>query len=262
VSEWDPELYLRHADERGRPFLDLLVRVDVTPYSIVDLGCGPGQLTPVLQQRWPHAMILGVDSSAEMIEAANGRDDGPSVSYVQADVATWEPSAPVDLIVSNAMFQWVPDQFGVIRRLAGRVAPGGAFALQVPNNVDAPSHVLLRGLASRAPYAEYTSGVHEPRGTDPQEYVELFAGMSDGLGWSVDVWSTTYLHVLEGEDPVFSWISGTGARPVLQALPDDLRERFVEEYKAALREAYPTEAWGTLLPFTRVFVVADLLDRR
>jgi trans-aconitate 2-methyltransferase len=262
VSEWDPDLYLLHADERGRPFLDLLARVDVTPYSIVDLGCGPGQLTPVLLERWPHAMVLGVDSSAEMIEAANGRDDGPSVSYVQADVATWEPSAPVDLIVSNAMFQWVPDQFGVIRRLAGHVAPGGAFALQVPNNFGAPSHVLLRDIASSAPYAEHTTGVHEPRGSDPQDYVEQFAGMSDGLGWSVDVWSTTYLHVLEGEDPVFSWISGTGARPVLQALPDDLRDRFVEEYKAALREAYPTEAWGTLFPFTRVFVVAERLDWR
>ena len=262
MSEWDPDLYLRHADDRGRPFLDLLARVDVTPYSIVDLGCGPGQLTPVLLDRWPHAMILGVDSAAEMIEAAIGRDDGPSVSYVQADAATWEPAAPVDLIVSNAMFQWVPDQLGVIRRLASHVAPGGAFALQVPNNVDAPSHVLLRGIASRAPYAEHTTGIHQPRGTDPQAYVELFAGISDGLGWSVDVWSTTYLHVLEGEDPAFSWISGTGARPVLQALPDDLQQRFVEECKAALREAYPAEAWGTLFPFTRVFAVADRLDWR
>ena len=262
MSGWDPDLYLRHADDRGRPFLDLLARVDVTPYSIVDLGCGPGQLTPVLQERWPHAMILGVDSSAEMIGAAHGRDDGPSVSYVQADITSWEPAGPVDLIVSNATFQWVPDQLEVIRRLAGHVAPGGAFALQVPNNVDEPSHVLLRGMASSAPYAEYTTGVREPRGTNPQDYVELFAGMSDGLGWNVDVWSTTYLHVLQGEDPVFSWISGTGARPVLQALPDDLRDQFVREYKDALREAYPQQAWGTVFPFTRVFVVAELLDWR
>ena len=262
MSGWDPELYLRHADERGRPFLDLLARVDVTPYSIVDLGCGPGQLTPVLQERWPHAVILGVDSSAEMIEAAQERDDGSSVSYVQADVAIWEPSAPVDLIVSNAMFQWVPDQLDVIRRLAGHVAPGGSFALQVPNNFGAPSHVLLHELASRAPYVEHTTGLLEPRGTNPQEYVELFAGISDGLGWSVDVWETTYLHVLQGEDPVFSWISGTGARPVLEALADDLRDSFVGAYKAALREAYPTEPWGTLFPFTRVFAVAELLDWR
>jgi trans-aconitate 2-methyltransferase len=156
----------------------------------------------------------------------------------------------------------VPDQLGVIRRLASHVAPGGAFAVQVPNNFDEPSHVLLKGIASRGPYVEHTTGVQEPRGPDPQEYVELFSRMSDGLGWSVDVWSTTYLHVLEGEDPVFSWISGTGARPVLRALPDDLRDRFVEDYKAALREAYPTKPWGTLFPFTRVFVVAERLDWR
>jgi trans-aconitate 2-methyltransferase len=262
VSGWDPALYLRHADERGRPFHDLLARVEITPYSIVDLGCGPGQLTPVLQERWPHARILGVDSSAEMIEAAERRDDGTCVSYIHADVADWEPYTPVDLIVSNAMFQWVPDQFDVIRRLARRVAHGGAFALQVPNNFDAPSHVLLHEVASRAPYAEHLRDLDLPRGHGPEEYVELFAGISDDLGWSVDVWETTYMHVLTGVDAVFSWISGTGARPVLQALPDGLRAQFVEEYKEALRDAYPPQAWGTLMPFTRVFAVAELLDWR
>ena len=252
MTEWDPDLYLRHADERGRPFLDLIARIDVTPYSIVDLGCGPGQLTPALQERWPHARILGIDSSAEMIEAASRRDDGASVSYIQADIATWEPAAPVDLIVSNAVFHWVPGQLDVIRRLAGHVAAGGAFALQVPNNFDAPSHVLLHEIASRPPYAEHTAGLRERRGMDPEAYLELFAD----LGWGVDVWQTTYLHVLHGDDPVFSWISGTGARPVLQALPDDLRPRFEDEYKAALREAYPSRSWGTALPFSRVFAVA------
>ena len=160
------------------------------------------------------------------------------------------------------MFQWVPDQLDVIRRLARHVAPGGAFALQVPNNFAEPSHVLLHELSSQPPYAEHTTGLHEPRGTDPQAYVELFAGTSDGLGWSVDVWETTYLHVLTGMDPVFSWISGTGARPVLQALPDDLRPRFEEDYKAALRDAYPSRPWGTVFPFARVFAVAELLDWR
>jgi trans-aconitate 2-methyltransferase len=251
VSEWDPDLYLRHADERGRPFLDLLARVDVTPASVVDLGCGPGQLTPVLHARWPTAWIVGVDSSPEMITAARAAA-GDHVRYVEADVTTWDPDGQVDLIVSNALFQWVPEQLDVIRRLAGHVAPGGAFAIQVPNNMEAPSHTLLNGIASRPPYAEHTADLHEPRGTDPQAYLELFAD----LGWDVDVWQTTYLHVLQGDDPVFSWISGTGARPVLQALPDDLRPQFEDEYKAALREAYPRQTWGTALPFTRVFAVA------
>lgn len=259
---WDPEAYLRHADDRGRPFLDLLARVDVTPYTIVDLGCGPGQLTPALQERWPHARILGIDSSAEMIEAALERDDGPLVSYRMADVSEWMPESPVDLIVSNAMFQWVPDQLDVIRRLAGRVAHGGAFAIQVPNNFDAPSHVLLRELAARDPYAEHTAGLDLVRGSDPDSYLELFASLSDDLGWGVDAWETTYLHVLPGADAVFSWISGTGARPVLQALPDDLRASFEKEYKDLLREAYPPQPWGTVFPFRRTFVVAELLDWR
>lgn len=251
MTSWDPALYLRHTDERGRPFLDLLARVDVDARTIVDLGCGPGQLTPVLQARWPDAVILGVDSSIDMIEAAQARDDGPSVSYVRADVASWEPDRPVDLIVSNALFQWVPEQLDVVRRLTGHVAVGGALAIQVPNNVAAPSHALLHEISSRPSYAEHTAGLHEARGTDPQAYLELFAD----LGWYEDVWETTYLHVLEGEDPVFSWISGTGARPVLQALPDDLRDRFVDEYKAELRVAYPQKARATVLPFTRVFAV-------
>ncbi len=256
MPEWDPARYLHHADERGRAFHDLLARVDVTPYSIVDLGCGPGHLTPVLQERWPHAAILGLDSSAAMIDAATARDDGGSVTYAQADVATWEPTTPLDLIVSNAMFQWVPDQLDVIRRLAGHVAHGGAFALQVPNNFAAPSHLLLHDIAAQPPYAEHTAGLHEAHGVGPQAYVELFSDMQDGPGWSVDVWETTYLHVLTGDDPVFSWISGTGARPVLQALPDDLRPRFEQEYKAALHDAYPSKPWGTVFPFARVFAVA------
>lgn len=255
MSWWDPALYLRHADERGRPFLDLVARVPVDATRIVDLGCGPGQLTPVLRERWPDASIVGVDSSAEMIAAARERDDG--VVYVEADVAQWAPEEPVDLVVSNALFQWVPDQLAVVERLAGQVTTGGAFAIQVPNNVDAPSHALLHEISSRPPFAEHTTGLQEPLGTDPEAYLGLFGR----LGWEADVWETTYLHVLQGDDPVFSWISGTGARPVLQSLPDDLRPRFEDEYKSALREAYPRRSWGTALPFTRVFAVAVQPDR-
>jgi trans-aconitate 2-methyltransferase len=251
VTEWDPDLYLRHADERGRPFLDLIARIDVTPYSIVDLGCGPGQLTPVLQERWPTAWIVGVDSSPEMIEAARARKD-VHAEYVLADVTTWAPDGEVDLYVSNALFQWIPGQLDVIRRLASQVSDDGAFAVQVPNNMTSPSVTLLQEISSRPPYAEHTTGLPAPHGTDPAAYLELFAT----LGWSVDVWETTYSHVLQGDDPVFSWISGTGARPVLQALPDDLRPRFEQEYKVALRQAFPQHDWGTVFPFTRVFAVA------
>jgi trans-aconitate 2-methyltransferase len=256
MAAWDPSRYLRYADERSRPFVELVARVEGEPRTIVDVGCGPGHLTSVLRSRWPGASVLGVDSSAEMIERARADGDDPKVAYLLADVATWEPSEPVDLIVSNALFQWVPDQLAVIERLATHVAPGGTFALQTPNNYAGPSHRLLDEIASLPPYRDLTEGLHEDRGTPATSYLELFSG----LGWQVDAWETTYLHVLQGDDPVLDWISGTGARPVLAALPDVLREQFVEEYGAALRAAYPARPWGTVMPFARVFAVARRAD--
>ncbi|MEJ7633803.1 methyltransferase domain-containing protein [Aeromicrobium sp.] len=255
MTTWDPARYLQFADQRSRPFVDLVGRVQGEPRTIVDLGCGPGHLTAVLRARWPEARIHGVDSSAEMIDEATADNASPSddrVTYELADVATWTTDAPVELMISNALFQWVPDQLAVIRRLAQLVVPGGTFALQVPRNYDAPSHRLLHEISSRPPFGEHTDGLHADRGTDPAAFLELFAS----LGWTPDVWETTYLHVLPGADPVFDWISGTGARPILQALPDDLRDDFVTTYKAALREAYPARPLGTILPFTRTFAVA------
>ena len=252
MTTWDPTRYLQFADDRSRPFVDLVARVQGEPATIVDLGCGPGHLTAVLRGRWPEATIHGVDSSPDMIDKANADNEDDRVTYELADVAAWTTNGPVDLIVSNALFQWVPDQIAVIERLAGLVAPGGSFALQVPCNYDAPSHRLLHEISSRPPYGEHTEGLHEDRGTHPATYLDLFSE----LGWAVDAWETTYLHVLQGEDPVFDWISGTGARPILQALPDTLREEFVGTYKAALREAYPARPWGTVLPFSRTFAVA------
>ena len=248
---WDPTTYLRHGDERARPFLDLLARVPGEARTVVDLGCGPGQLSAVLRERWPDARIHGVDSSAAMIERAE-QDPVPGVTYERADASTWQPGAPVDVLLSNAMFQWLPEPLDVVRRLLPHVVPGGTFALQVPHNHDAPSHVLLRDLAGRPPYAEHTARAHRVTVPPAEDWLELFAGS----GWSVDAWTTTYLHVLAGEEPVFSWVSGTGARPVLQALPPTLRERFEQEYREALRDAYPRRPWGTVLPFERVFVVA------
>lgn len=249
---WDPSHYLEFAEDRSRPFVDLVARIHGVPRSIADLGCGPGHLTTILRARWPDATVHGVDSSVEMIDRASADNADPAVTYELADVSTWQPAGEVDVIVSNALFQWVPDQLAVIERLASHISPGGTFALQVPNNYTSPSHTLLHEIASRGPYASHTEGLHADRGMPPETYLDLF----NRVGWLVDVWETTYLHVLRGDDPVFGWMSGTGARPVLQALPDGLREDFVDEYKAALRGAYPRTAYGTVLPFTRVFAVA------
>jgi trans-aconitate 2-methyltransferase len=259
---WDPDRYLAYADERGRPFVDLLARVHAEkPRTVVDLGCGPGNLTALLVDRWPGADVTGVDSSPEMIEAAR---DILGVSWEVGDLRDWarpDPlalRAPIDVLVSNATLQWVPEHLELLPGLVERVTPGGWFAFQVPGNFDEPSHTTRTELASRAPYAEHVREARVPMSHGPDDYARVLLD----LGCEVDAWETTYLHVLTGEDPVFRWVSGTGARPTLQALPDDLRPDFEEEFKAMLREAYPADSAGrVLLPFRRIFVVAQTPDR-
>ena len=251
---WDPERYLVYADERGRPFVDLLARVGAGAASrVVDLGCGPGNLTALLAARWPGADVLGVDSSVPMVEKAAAAGLA-GVRFAVGDVRTWEPERPVDVLISNATLQWVPGHLELLPRLVGMVAPGGWLAFQVPGNFDEPSHVLRRELADRAPYSAFTQGVATPDAHGPEVYLERLLD----LGCAVDAWETTYLHLLTGEDPVFTWVSGTGARPTLQALPDDLRPEFEAELKRVLREAYPAGPHGVVLPFRRVFVVAQV----
>jgi trans-aconitate 2-methyltransferase len=249
---WDPRTYLQFADERGRPFADLVGQVHADqPGQVVDLGCGPGQLTASLADRWPTASVLGIDSSSEMIERARGYA-GRRVSFEVQDLRDWRPSTAVDVIVSNATLQWVPGHRRLLPRLVEALVPGGWLAFQVPGNFTEPSHVLLHRLADDPRFAEFTADLERPEAFDPATYADdLYQ-----LGCSLNAWETTYLHVLTGPDPVFRWISGTGARPVLQALPEQVREVFVAEYKAALAQAYPPRTYGTLLPFRRVFVVA------
>jgi trans-aconitate 2-methyltransferase len=251
---WDPERYLTYADERGRPFVELVARVGAqVPASVVDLGCGPGNLTTLLRERWPDADIRGLDSSPEMIEKARSAD--PSITFEVADLRTWADDAePVDVLVSNATLQWVPGHLDLLPGLVKKVGPGGWLAFQVPGNFDEPSHTIRRDLAAEQPYAAHTRDVAVPSSHDPADYLTALAA----LGCTVDAWETTYLHVLTGDDPVFTWVSGTGARPTLQALPDELRPAFEAEFKRRLREAYPARDARVVLPFRRIFVVAQV----
>ncbi len=250
---WDPDRYLTYADERGRPFIELLARVDAcSPRTVVDLGCGPGNLTRLLADRWPDAEITGLDSSREMI--AKAQQDAGGIVFDLADLRAWSPAAPVDVLVSNATLQWVPDHLDLLPRLVASVTPGGWLAFQVPGNFDEPSHTIRRELESEPAYADHTRDLDRPGSHDPDVYLRALTD----LGCTVDAWETTYLHVLQGEDPVFTWVSGTSARPVLQALPPDLLEPFTEEFKRRLRAAYPTHREGVVLPFRRVFVVAQV----
>ena len=248
---WDPGKYLAFADHRSRPFFVLVARVHAdSPRRVVDLGCGPGNLTALLAERWPAADVCGIDSSPAMVAAA--RRDAPGVAFEVADLRDWRPADPVDVLVSNATLQWVPDHLELLPSLVGHVAAGGWFAFQVPGNFEEPSHTIRGELAAEEPYAAYTADAAVPASHDPAVYLEALTA----LGCTVDAWETTYLHVLTGEDPVFRWVSGTGARPTLQALPDGLREEFEEEFKRRLRAAYPPRGHGVVLPFRRIFVVA------
>ena len=263
---WDPAQYLRHAGHRARPFTDLLARIPALPGDpprIADLGCGPGNVTVLLADRWPGAHIVGYDNSPEMLDKAAVDHEGPTpgggrLDFSYADVRTWTPAPaePYDLIVSNATLQWVPGHADRFADWVAGLRPGGTFAFQVPGNFAAPSHELMRALAGSARWKDRLADVlrHDDAVLAPEVYLEKLAD----LGCAADVWETTYVHLLRGEDPVLDWVKGTGLRPVLTALGDDpqAREAFVAEYRAALREAYPAGPHGTPFPFRRVFAVA------
>lgn len=256
---WDPKVYLEHADHRARPFLDLIARVAATdPAVVVDLGCGPGGLTQMLAERWPAADVVGIDSSVEMVRRAQSDERTAGCTFVLRDVREWQSERPVDVLVTNATLQWVPDHLSLLPRWVERLAPDGWLALQVPANFDAPSHILMRELADSARWHERLGDVlrHRDAAAEPGTYLDVLAA----AGCSVDVWQTTYVHVLSGADPVLSWIRGTGLRPVLAALTTDEAGAFEAEYAGLLRAAYPAQPYGTPFPFTRTFAVAHRVD--
>ncbi len=248
---WDPEVYRRYADERDRPFHELVGRIGAgSPASVVDLGCGDGRLTATLAERWPGASVLGVDSSEAMLA---GTPAGPRLRFEAGRIEDWVPAGPVDVLVTNAALQWVPAHWEHLPRLVGAVAPGGWLALQVPGNGDAPSHALLRRLRASPRWRDRLGDAGRwPDVLDAPGYVRSLAG----LGCAVDAWETTYAHVLAGPDPVLGWVRGTALRPVLERLSADEAAEFEAEYGAALREAYPARPYGTVVPFRRVFAVA------
>lgn len=259
ASVWDPEQYLRYAGERERPFWELIARVQGDPPArIVDLGCGPGNATAALLGHWPQARILGIDSSAAMIEQAAVLARPPALAFELRDVREWEaPAGSVDLILSNATLHWVPGHLDLLVRWMASLTPQGTLAFQVPRNFDQPSHELLVEVAGSARWSVRLAGVRETLELpSAREYHERLAE----LGARVDMWETVYHQVLSGPDPVLEWVRGTALRPYLSALDEDEAAAFTETYAAALRDAYPALGSGqTLFPFRRLFVVARKL---
>ncbi|WP_327177447.1 trans-aconitate 2-methyltransferase [Streptomyces sp. NBC_01335] len=259
-SVWDPGQYLRHASHRTRPFLDLLARVGDLPGGprprIADLGCGPGNVTVLLADRWPGARITGYDNSPQMLAQARTHATA-TLDFAEADVSEWAPAEPYGLIASNALLQWVPGHADRFPAWLDGLAPGGTLAFQVPSNFGAPSHVLMRELAESPRWRGRLGGLlrHEDAVLEPAAY---YARLSAAGCVAVDVWETTYLQVLHGDDPVLDWVKGTGLRPVLAALADDPEalDAFLAEYRDLLRTAYPQGPHGTVFPFRRIFAVA------
>ncbi|MFC0036762.1 trans-aconitate 2-methyltransferase [Actinomadura rayongensis] len=252
AAVWDPARYGAYSAERGRPFADLLARVPLdAPRRVADLGCGSGELTATLADRWPDADIEALDSSPEMIDAARPHASA-RVRFAVGDVRTWRPAQPPDLIVSNAVLQWVPEHTELLPRWIDALAPGGRLAFQVPGNFDAPSHVLLRELCDEPRWRDRLAGtVRRDPVLDPDGYLDLLARH----GCAVDAWETTYTQVLTGDDPVLRWMEGTALRPVLTALGPEA-PAFLDVLAERLRTAYPAAPYGTVFPFRRVFVVA------
>jgi trans-aconitate 2-methyltransferase len=258
-NKWDPTQYLKFSDHRLRPALELLDRVSLSaPAVVFDLGCGAGEPTRLIARRWPSADVYGVDNSKEMLEKAAAETG--RVRWVEADIRTWSPERPADLIYSNASLHWIEDHQQLLPRLVSYLKPGGCLAVQMPLSWGAPSHRLMREtLANGSPGGKpLGSDVLRQAAArkwvlDAQEYYAILAGCVTSL----DIWETEYLQVLEGEDAVLEWVKGTGLRPVLNGLEDGEREIFLAEYARRLRAAYPARADGkTLYPFRRLFIIA------
>ena len=247
TTTWDPDLYLDFDDLRARPFADLLARVGAhAPRHVVDAGCGPGHLTAGLARRWPQARVSAFDSSPDMVAAARAR----GVDAAQADVSTWTPAPDVDVVVTNAVLHWVPTHRALLRQWVRALSDGGWLAMQVPGNFTAPSHVLAREVADRfgVPLRDAATVA------EPADYADDLTGAGAS---AADVWETTYLQRLTGEDPVLHWIAGTALRPVRDALDDETYAAYTAELAPRLREAYPAGPDGaTWFPFRRIFAVA------
>jgi trans-aconitate 2-methyltransferase len=259
---WDPRQYERFATERARPFVDLVGQVPTPdPRTVVDLGCGPGTMTAILPERWPWARVRGLDSSPAMIDAAAALNRPGRLEFELGEIAAWRPAPEsVDVIISNAALQWVPEHQALLPRWAAALRPGGTLAFQVPAPDSTPAGPVFRKVAAAPAWAarlEPIARAAGPQGASPvrptMEYVDALAE----LGLTVNAWETTYLHVLAGDDAVLEWFAGTGLRPYLDALRDDTEATnlFRAEVADRLREAFPPREYGTVLSFRRIFVL-------
>jgi trans-aconitate 2-methyltransferase len=254
MSDWDPILYAKFESERLRAARDLLAQVPLASADLVyDLGCGPGNSAELLLRRFPHARTIGLDTSDAMLARARMR--ARQARFVKQDIARWAPKDQPDLIFANAALQFLPDHDQLFPRLVSYLAPGGVFAAQMPNTARESSHALMRMVAAEGPWSSRLVPIAK---TQP-----LIAAYEDYYEWlrpvasRVDVWTTTYVHPLDGPQGIADWFAGSNLQPFLERLDDDERREFLARYRSGLRKAYPTQSDGkTLLAYPRLFIVA------
>jgi trans-aconitate 2-methyltransferase len=250
---WDADHYLRFADARTLPAVDLLSRIALAaPTRIVDLGCGPGNSTAPLKARWPDAAVSGIDSSAELLEAA--RRNHPGIDFARGDIANWTAAAPCDVVFANASLQWVGGHDALVPRLFDQVAPGGVLAVQMPRNHDFATHRLMRQVAAEGDWHDRLARAREPSPVRaPEFYYDLLAPRAAAF----TIWETNYIQVMDGPQAIIAWLRGTGLRPFLARLTAQEQPVFLERYAALLTEAYPAQADGKImLPYPRLFFIA------
>lgn len=254
MSDWNPALYTRFEQERTRPAAELLARVPLpAPRDVVDLGCGPGNSTELLALRYPSARIVGTDTSQAML--ASARERLPALRFEHSDIAQWAPAAPVDLAYANASLQWIPDHPRLMPRLLSALAPGGVLAVQMPDNLDQATHVLMREVAADPRFAPSIGDAARLRARilPAEGYYDLLAPQAD-----VDVWRTTYYHLMDDAAAIVQWLRATGLKVFVDALPPDLQGPYLAEYERRIAAAYPARADGRrLLAFPRLFIVAQ-----
>jgi trans-aconitate 2-methyltransferase len=251
---WSASQYVKFEDERTRPARDLLAAVPLASVEVaIDLGCGPGNSTALLVERFGAAAVRGLDSDPDMLTAARKRL--PETAFVAADLARWQPDRAYQLFYSNAVFQWVPDHRTVLARLLAALPAGGVLAVQMPDNLDEPNHTLMRESAAAGPWREALDGFNDGREVipPPEAYFETFGPRAARL----DIWQTIYQHPLADAAAVVEWVKGTGLRPYLDAIPPEHHEAFLADYRSRIAAAYPRMADGRVLfRFPRRFIVA------
>ena len=251
---WSAAQYVKFEHERTRPVCDLVARIPLTHVeTAADIGSGPGNSTDVLRERYPEARIIGLNSSPDMIVAARKRL--PDIAFEVADIRRWRPKEPLDVILANAVLQWIPDHETLFPALIAKLKPGGALAAQMPDNLDEPSHRLMGEVASDGPWAAKLKDAAAAR--TERHLADWYFRLLRAHAPHVDIWRTTYFHPLAGARAIVEWLKGTGLRPFLDPLDESERQAFLARYEGRITKAYPAEPDGTvLLPFPRLFVIA------